>query len=214
MSGSLYAPAVNAYVYDDRDSETHFRRRLSSENGFDGLLTRDLPRSTFHEPGDGTGDDDLSSPPPSDASWRPRLLLRLGLRGECPGLDDMELSAYSRPLRYSARDPCPSSFRFRSVLVDRLSTDRRVGAGMKYWGTQRALARFGVLIECSNRSCEYVGRVLLGSRIWAGGMWSAPSSRGGVSAVSDDSDAAQSDMNPECGYPAILAHKCIRGEAI
>jgi hypothetical protein len=41
---------------------TYFRRKLSSENGFEGLRTLDLPRSTFQEPGDGTGDEDLSSP--------------------------------------------------------------------------------------------------------------------------------------------------------
>ena len=40
---------------------THLRRRLSSENGLDGRRTRDRPRSTFHEPGDGRGEDDSSS---------------------------------------------------------------------------------------------------------------------------------------------------------
>lgn len=42
----------------------YFLWRLSSENGFEGLLTLDLPRSTFHDPGEGTGEEDFSAERP------------------------------------------------------------------------------------------------------------------------------------------------------
>jgi len=58
---------------------------LSSENGFDGLRTRDRPRSTFQDPGDGTGEEDLLSPLLIDLGrcWRERELAELR-RGEFP----------------------------------------------------------------------------------------------------------------------------------
>jgi hypothetical protein len=46
---------------------TYLRRKHSSEKGFDGLRTLDLPRSTFQEPEPGEearGLDDFSSPDP------------------------------------------------------------------------------------------------------------------------------------------------------
>lgn len=61
---------------------THLLRRLSSENGFDGRLTLDLPRSTFHDPGEtATGDEETSS------SFEPptRVLLTRDSRGDRRG---------------------------------------------------------------------------------------------------------------------------------
>ena len=54
---------------------------FSSENGFDGLRTLDLPRSTFQEPGEGCGEEDLS--------LSPLDLARLTRRGE-PREDRLE----------------------------------------------------------------------------------------------------------------------------
>ena len=40
--------------------KAHLLLRLSSENGFEGRLTLDLPRSTFQDVGDATGEGDTS----------------------------------------------------------------------------------------------------------------------------------------------------------
>lgn len=48
----------------EQRNRQYFLWRLSSENGFEGLLTLDLPRSTFHDPGEGTGEDDFSAERP------------------------------------------------------------------------------------------------------------------------------------------------------
>jgi hypothetical protein len=67
-------------------NHTHLLRSPSSENGLDTPLTLDLPRSTFHEPGDGTGGlDDL----PTASLGRFRLR-RPGEPGEC--LPDCRMS--------------------------------------------------------------------------------------------------------------------------
>lgn len=52
----------------------HLRRKLSSEKGLDGLRTRDRPRSTFHDVGDATGEEEASS---SSFESEPRSLVRL-----------------------------------------------------------------------------------------------------------------------------------------
>jgi len=51
--------------------KAHLLLRLSSENGFEGRLTLDLPRSTFQDVGDATGEGDTS---PSSFDSRSRLL--------------------------------------------------------------------------------------------------------------------------------------------
>jgi len=53
---------VRRQKVDIAPEDAYFRLKLSSENGFDGLRTLDLPRSTFQEPDDCTGDEDLSPP--------------------------------------------------------------------------------------------------------------------------------------------------------
>lgn len=54
----------NAHQPIKPQSKGRFYRllRLSSENGLEVRRTRDLPRSTFHEPGEGRGEVVLSSP--------------------------------------------------------------------------------------------------------------------------------------------------------
>ena len=60
----------------------HLLLRLSSENGFDGRLTLDLPRSTFQDPGETTGEGEPSS---SRVLLRPPS--RGDLLGDCGGRD-------------------------------------------------------------------------------------------------------------------------------
>jgi hypothetical protein len=70
---------------------THRLRKLSSENGFEDLLTLDLPLSVFHGPGEGLGGVDSRMPGELDRLAGYRLLERLeGPRGSMPQSSDFK----------------------------------------------------------------------------------------------------------------------------
>jgi hypothetical protein len=63
-SSALLDECLDAVTKDQ--IQTYLLRSPSSENGLDTLLTLDLPRSTFQDPGDGIGGLDDLFPVPSD----------------------------------------------------------------------------------------------------------------------------------------------------
>jgi len=78
--------AENSYPNLKTTRPRYLLLRLSSEKGFDGRLTLDLPRSTFHDPGEATGDEDTCSSS-LDFECSPRAPLLGSLRGDFAGLD-------------------------------------------------------------------------------------------------------------------------------